>query len=711
MIEIVQQDVFEGPNLWLDRPVLRVVVHGDLVTASTPDRAQTVRDQLQHLHDSLDRRKFDPLELSPPPDTLGTAWWLAWTSIGLQRLAGEDVSFFDVRIIDPAHTSEIVIECRNAQTGLLAVRLALRQLNVLRVGEQVNAELEDALTKRLAIVAASRRPSVDVGCILDAARARGIPVTSIDPRGRIHELGHGIYRRRLFNTTTSNTSAIGSSIAGDKDLSLHYLREMGLPVPETGVARDAERAVELAREIGFPVVVKPIDEGDAAGVRVDLRNEEEVRAAFAHAAAMSGSSTAVVQRHLVGREYRFLVIGGQIVGMVARVPAHVMGDGHHTVRELVELENDRPARGTRKRDRLKTIEIGEKALSMLERQGLALDDIPSEGRWVQLNATGHITAGGEAIEMTAAVHPENAEIVIAAARALEVDIAGIDLIAEDIERSIWETSGGIVEVNCGPGFWIHQFPSAGMDVDPGPAVIATLFPVGAPVRIPLVAVTGGGDTEKISRLIGRFLTVAGYAPGIAIGGELYLGDTRLGGIDGRGIAGKRRMLLNPAVEMAVLEITPEEIVEQGLAFDICDVAVVTSLSDATVPGLPPAESVVCRQVAPGGVILVPAHAPEMVEFARGFERPLVMYGTDWDAATIQHLRREGDRTVTAGEIVDGAVRLEIQWGSRPAELLRLVADAAPATIAAAVAVILALGVPDDRLRQAPPDGIDVTSIP
>jgi cyanophycin synthetase len=622
---------------------------------------------------------------------------MAWTAITLQRLAGDDVSFFDVRALEAGAASEIVFECHHPQPGMLAGRLALRQLNTLRVGEQTNAELEIGLTKRMTVTSGSRRPSPDVDRLLDAARARGIPVTSIDPRGRIYELGHGIYRRRLFNTTTSNTSAIGAHIAGDKFLSMHFLREMGLPVPDTGIAPTEERAVALAQEIGYPVVVKPIDGGDAVGVHIDVRNDDEVRSAFAHAAAMSQSRTVVVQQYLVGREYRFLVVGDQVVGMVARVPAHVIGDGSHTVRELVERENANPARGQRKVDRLKTIELGDKTLHMLERQGLTLDDVPADGAWVQLNATGHISAGGAATEMTDAVHPDNAAIVIAAARALEVDIAGIDVIADDIERSIWETSGGIVEVNCGPGVWIHLYPSAGADIDPGPAVIETLFPSGAPVRVPLVAVTGPKETGEISRLIGRLLTASGRHPGLAVEGALFVGETRLGGMDGSGLAGKRRVLLNPAVEMAVLEIPPEEIVTEGLAFEVCDVAVVTGLSGASPVGLPEAESVVCRLVRPEGAIVVAAGDAEAVELARSYCPSVVYYGVEADGAG----RRSGDRAVWWRETQDAGV-LTIEWTDRDSDQVTVTSETGVSgrALAAAVAAVLALNIPRETIRQA-----------
>ena len=704
---ILHEQAYDGPSLWLDRPVVRIILR----SAPGVSSAEPLHASIEELGSKLSRERFDPLPLPKTPDRLEPPWWLGWGAIGLQRLAGDDVAFFSVRPLEQSDLSDVVVECRHRKTGLLAVRLALQQMLSLTTNARSRFDLETAFTRQLALVASSRRPDSASGCILAAARARGIPIVSIDPRGRVNELGTGVYRRRLFNTTTSNTSSIGEWISGDKYLSLHYLRECGLPAPETSMARNSERTVELAREIGFPVVVKPIDEGDAAGVHVDLRSDDEVRAAFDDAAATSGSGTVVVQRYLIGKEYRFLVVGGQIVALIHRAPAHVVGDGMHSIRELVEIENRDPRRGKKKSDRLKKIEIDRKLLWMLERQGLGLEDVPIVGAQVPLKPTGHITAGGEAIEMTGAVHPENAEIVVAAARALEVDIAGIDLIAEDIERSIWETSGGIVEVNCGPGFWIHQFPSAGVDIDPGPAVIETLFPMGAPVRVPLVAVTGGHDTGAISRMIGRLLTTAGCTAGIASEDELYLGVTRLGGIDGHGIAGKRRILLNPAVELAVLEITPEEIVEQGLAFDVCDVAVVTSLSSAAPAGLARAESVVCRQVAPDGMLVVPADDREAVEFTRSFNRPIVLYGVARDLAAIQRYREDTDRIVTARSGGEGTVLVEVGLGDGSAEILTLTLDARPSTVAAAVGAVLALGISVVALRQSIPGTRRQTPLP
>jgi cyanophycin synthetase len=272
-------------------------------------------------------------------------------------------------------------------------------------------------------------------------------------------------------------------------------------------------------------------------------------------------------------------------------------------------------------------------------------------------------------------------------------------VAEDISRSIWETSGGILEVNCDTGFALIQFPTSGDDIDPGPAVIETLFPQGAPVRVPLVAVTGGRDTTEISRIIGRMLTDAGHATGIALQDGLYLGKTRLAGIDSGGTSGKRRVLLNPAVEMAVLECPSEEIVAQGLAFEQCDVAVVTSLSGVAPAELPQAESVICRTLAPEGLLVVPADDAAVIELARSFGRSIVLYGID--AERIERQRQPGDRTVTLRSSGETTL-VEIFWGDGGAQTIPLpeLGGYRVEVVLAAVAAALAVGRGEQRIDPA-----------
>ncbi len=697
-LRIVDEAAFDGPSLWHDRPVVRVVVVGRVAGALDDSRLLAFREAIEALDRRLDRTQLDPRPLPPAPARLDAPWLLAWAAVGLQRLAGDDVGFFAARDLESAGTSEVVVECLHRQTGLQALHIALHSLNFAAVDcrERMAAELVQAFTNRFVPVSASRRPTAELGCILMAARARGIPITSVDPRGLVRELGHGVHRRRLRHTSTSNTSYIGTLIARDKQLSLHYLAECGLPVPETLVAQDADQAVSNARQIGFPVVIKPNDEGNSAGLHLDVRNEDEARAAFAEAARISRSGTVVVQRYLTERHYRVLVVGDRIVGIAERIAAHVVGDGEHSVHELVKAENQNPRRGTRKSDRLKRIVIDETTMRLLEKQGLTLEDVPPKGLLVGLQRIDDLETGGEAIMKTGPVHPDNEKIILSAVRAIELDIAGVDLVAADIGQSIWETSGGILEVNCDTGFALIQFPTSEGAIDPGPAVIESLFPLGAPVRVPLVAVTGDDDRSEVAGLIGRLLTDMGHATGIALQNGLYLGTTRLSGFEGEGVAAKRRMLLNPSVETAVLEIPSDEMVAEGLAFEACDVAVVTGLSGASPEGLPEAESVVCRLVTPEGSIVVTADDPEAVELARSYGRAVVSYGVE---ANMER-RRSGDRAVWWRETDDGGV-LTIEWEGDDPGMVTVASKLGVSgrALAAAVGAVLALGIPRETIWQ------------
>lgn len=687
---IVQESAYDGPSLWHDRPVVRVIVEGRLTTGG--DELLALGRHLEQLESKVDRTRITPRSLPPLPERLDAPWVLAWMALGLQRLAGDDVTTFSARELEPPDTSEVVVACVHRQTGMLALRIALYALNASAGGNQgrVSDFLDEAFSKRLVPVAASRRPTVELSCILEAARARGIPITSVDPHGAVRELGHGVYRRRLRHTSTSNTSYLGTLISREKHLSLHYLAEFGLPVVKTLVARDAEQAVSAAREIGFPVAIKPNDEGNSAGLYLDVRDEDEVRVAFEAAARTSRSGTVAVQPFLTDRHYRVLVAGDRIVGIAERIAAHVVGDGEHTVRELVEIENRNPRRGTHKSDRLKKIVLDDTSERLLAKQGLTLNDVPPQGLEVQLQRIDDLDTGGEAIIQTGRVHPDNEAIILSAVRAMELDIAGVDLIAEDIGTSIWESSGGILEVNSDTGFSLIQFPTSEGAIDPGPAVIESLFPAGSPVRVPLVAVTGDRDRSAVARLAGRMLAASGQTTGIALQDGLYLGATRLSGFKGVGVAAKRRILLNPAVESAVLEISPDEIVEEGLAFEQCDAAVVTWLSKSAPEELGPAEAVLVRTVAPGGAVVALVEDEAVVTLARRMGRSVLLFGRGDEAEKRMRERNPDDGVV----LLDANGVLEITWrGETWSGPIGFAAEGCSAGVLAAIGAVVVAGVP------------------
>ncbi len=256
-----------------------------------------------------------------------------------------------------------------------------------------------------------------------------------------------------------------------------------------------------ARRVGFPVVVKPLDGNHGRGVCLDLQSDDEVRAGFATAESESRRGSVIVESFVTGRDYRCLIVGGKMQAIAERVPAHVMGDGTHTVAELVELTNADPRRGVGHEKVLTRIKVDAAAVALVREQGFALEDVPDEGHMVKLAMTGNMSTGGISVDRTYEAHPDNIEIAEEAARMIGLDVAGIDFICPDIASPVRETGGAICEVNAAPGFRMHTHPTVGEPQYIAKPVVDLLFPPGSPSRVPIVAVTGTNGKTTTSRMI------------------------------------------------------------------------------------------------------------------------------------------------------------------------------------------------------------------
>ena len=392
------------------------------------------------------------------------------------------------------------------------------------------------------------------------------------------QLGQGKYQQRIRATMTSMTSALAVDIAGDKQLTRQLLESAGLPVPPGRVVRVADDAVEAAKRIGFPVVVKPLDGNHGRGVGLDITSVSGVRGAFNRAKQQSRGGRVVVEGMVSGRDYRLLVIGGTMVAVAERVPAHVVGDGSSTVRELVEIANDDPRRGIGHEKVLTRIRIDEVAEALVRSQGFALDDVPEAGTKVMLAATGNMSTGGSAIDRTWEAHEDNVEIAEEAARVVGLDVAGIDFIAPDITVPVRETGGAIVEVNAAPGFRMHTHPTEGEPQYVARPVIDLLFPQGSPSRIPIVAVTGSNGKTTTVRMIAHVMKNMGRRVGLTSTDGVYIDGRLTKRVDASGPRSAQTVLQNPRVDFAVFEVARGGILREGLGYGRNDVAVVLNVT-------------------------------------------------------------------------------------------------------------------------------------
>ncbi len=552
--------------------------------------------------------------------------------------------------------------------------------------------------------------------LVNEAERRGIPTLRLDEHSLV-QLGYGKYQRQIRASITSLTPHIATSTASDKDLTKQMLDRAGLPVPKGAVVRSADEAARAASRLGFPVVTKPLDGNHGRGVTLDLHDEEGVRRGFEEARAHGRQ--VVVERYFPGNDHRVLVVNGEVVAVAERVPAHVVGDGRHSVRELVDEINRDPRRGEGHENVMTRIKLDGHVEALLARAGLTTDSVPEEGQRVYLRDTANMSTGGTAVDRTDETHPENITVARRAAKVIGLDVAGIDLISPDITRSVHETGGGIVEVNAAPGFRMHLQPSEGKARNVAAPVLDMLFPKGTPCRMPIVAVTGTNGKSTTSRMIAHVLRHAGHTVGLTTSNGIYVNGELVTAGDTTGPKSARVVLSDPHVDVAVLETARGGILREGLGFDRADVGVVLNVQPdhlglagvETMEDLAAVKSLVAEVVTDHGTSVLNADDPLVVEMrarARGRIAFFSMNGGDGAAPVLRAHIAEGGLAVLREPTVLGDELVMYEGGQR---LPIIRARDIPATLGgfaavnvqnalAACAVALARDVPLPVLRSA-----------
>jgi cyanophycin synthetase len=404
-----------------------------------------------------------------------------------------------------------------------------------------------------------------------AARLRGIPAVRLAGAPHVLRLGEGAAARRIQETVSEATGHLAALLQRDKVVTQALLAAHFLPGTGARPVASAEEACTVAREIGFPVVVKPRQGRKGAGVVVSLRDEEAVRAALAR----PGMLPALVERHVTGRDYRLLVAGGRLVAAAERRPAEVVGTGRHSVAELVETANRDPQRGLPFERPLELLALGDEARRWLGRQGLAPESVPAAGQLVRLAGPANLSAGGTARDVTGTVAPQTARQVVRAARLLGLDVAGIDVVAPDIARPLEPGGGAILEVNVSPGLRPH----ADADRDVAAAVIGALFPEGATGRIPTVGITGSLGKSTTCRMLARILRQTGRCVALTTTKGAYIGQERLSAEDCAGGGVAERLLDDASVEMGVFELARGNLIKRGMVLDSLSVGALLNVRD------------------------------------------------------------------------------------------------------------------------------------
>ena len=397
--------------------------------------------------------------------------------------------------------------------------------------------------------------------LVKAAEARDIPWLRLNDQSLV-QLGHGKYQQRIQATVTGRTSHIAVELASDKEETNKILATLGLPVPKQELVQSEEQAMRAARRIGFPVVTKPYNGNHGRGISIRLTTDAEV--AQGYVVAREHSRSVIVETFLEGDDHRLLVVNGELVAATRRTPGHVLGDGVHTVRQLIDTVNQDPRRGVGHEKVLTRLELDAQAQKMLERAGLGPDSVPAADQAVYLRSTANLSTGGTATDVTDVIHPDNREMAERAVRAVGLDVGGVDFLSKNITESYRKIGGGICEVNAAPGFRMHVAPSEGTARDVASPVIDMLFPQGVPTRVPIAAITGTNGKTTTARMLAHITKMAGYTPGLTTTDGVYIDGQRTVQGDMTGPVSARMVLADPQIDMAVLETARGGLLRAGM---------------------------------------------------------------------------------------------------------------------------------------------------
>lgn len=641
-MEVSRIRSLRGPNLWSRHTSIEAIVsceEGERVIADLAGFEARLRNRFPEIGLLSPAHHKDPISL---------AHALEFATLGLQASAGCPVTFSRTTQTLETGTYQVVVEYTEEAVGRLAFELA--QALVQAAVNDTPFDLDGAL-HRLRELDEDVRLGPSTGSIVDAAIARGIPIRRLT-EGSLVQFGWGSKQRRIQAAEMDCTSAIAEAIAQDKDLTKQLLHAAGVPVPIGRSVTDADDAWVAAQEIGLPVVVKPRDGNQGKGISVNLQTEAEIKAAY-HT-AIEFRDDIMVERFLPGLDYRVLIVGDKLVAAARREPPQVIGDGSHTVRELVDIVNSDPRRGEGHATSLTKIRFDDIALATLEKQGMTADTVPERGARVTLRNNANLSTGGSATDVTDDVHPEVAARCVAAAKMVGLDICGVDVVCDTVLKPLEVQGGGIVEVNAAPGLRMHLAPSFGKGRNVGEAVISTMYADGSDGRIPVVAVAGTNGKTTTVRLTAHLMGQDGKRVGMTGTDGVYIQGQRIDSGDCSGPKSARNVLLHPFVDAAVFETARGGVLREGLGFDRCNVAIVTNIGMgdhlglnyiSTVEDLAVVKRVIVQNVAPNGTAVLNAADPSVVKMAASCPGSVTFFAQDVHHPVMATHRAQGKRVV------------------------------------------------------------------
>lgn len=707
-MKIIEIRTIRGANYYSSQPVIFMQLDIEELESKPTDLVPDFKENMAFMIPTLIEHRCSIGQVGGFFNRLETGTWaghvVEHVALELQSLAGHEVGFGKTFNTNKTGIYNLVYSYLDHKSGLRAGEMAVDLVDKLFMGIITDVE---PLIVELKSIAGSSLLGPSTQSIVNEAKSRGISYLRLNEDNYV-QLGQGVHQRRIQATIMDNTSALGVEIANNKENTKNLLSSMGIPVPIGYSVQSFEEAMKVALDIGYPVVVKPLKGNHGRGISINVINQEELF--MAYNIAYNICETCLVEKYLEGSDFRLLVINGKFAAAALREPAYVIGNGKDTIGQLIHEINKNPERGFGHEKNLTRITIDSMMERLLETKQLSLESILAEGEKSYVKTTGNISAGGTALDVTKNVHPYNKLMAERISQIIGLNVIGIDIIADTLEKPLKEDFGGILEVNAAPGFRMHLNPTKGTPRNIASNIVDMLFPPGRAHEVPIVAVTGTNGKTTTTRLISHILGLNGKVVGMTSTDSVSIGNVPIIKGDYSGPQGARKVMMDSTIDMAVLEVARGGILRSGLGYHESDVGVLINISSdhlgeggiETLEELTRLKSTVTEAVKPSGYAVFNADDPRVLPCMDKTPAHPVLFSKDPDHPALKANYNKGNFNVT---IYEGEVIIQREgWTSTVAKLndIPITFDGKAwfniENVMAAVAATAALGLNEDKIK-------------
>jgi len=702
-MRIREINAMRGPNYWSVRRHKLIVMVLDLeeMEEIPSNKIDGFKERLEKMFPSMFAHRCSVGEPGGFFQRVEEGTWMGHIiehiALEIQTLAGMDVGFGRTRGYGEKGVYNVVFAYMEESVGRYAAKVSVEICQALIDGKDY--DLSDDI-QRMRELREDERLGPSTGSIVEEAAARGIPWIRLN-KYSLCQLGYGANQKRIQATVTSETSSIGVELACDKEDTKYLLEQAEVQTPRGDIIRRESSLEEACRYVGFPLVVKPVDGNHGRGITVNIKNYDDALIAFRSAKESSKSGAIIIEKYIVGDDYRLLVINNKLVAAAVRTPAHVIGDGKSTIQQLIDEVNKDPRRGYGHENVLTQITVNDLTLSIIKANGYTLNSVLEKDKRLLLKDTANLSTGGTAEDVTDIVHPANVFMAERISKIIDLDICGIDVMTTDISKPLEETGGAVLEVNAGPGFRMHLAPTSGLPRNVAAHVIDKLFPQGSTSRIPIIAVTGTNGKTTTTRLISHLAKMKGYKVGYTTSDGVYIQNRLLMKGDCTGPASAEFVLKDPTVNFAVLECARGGLLRAGLGFHKCDIGIVTNVAADhlglkgihTIEQLAKVKGVIPETVLPDGYAILNADDDLVYDMRKSVNCNVALFSMDENSPRIKAMQKlggisavyeNGYITICRGEWklrVIKAVNVPLTYGGRATFMIQ---NVLPAVIAAYV---------------------------